>query len=233
LTIRAVFFDFGGTLLVMRRDRIFSKVLAEEGYQMDLGTIHSAYGSADPWWLSVYGARVMSPSETSEAYRALEERVFSALFPQADHLEAVRISRQVRKRWPELAHEVPPKLYPDAEPTLQRLKSRGYSLGLVSNAPADTRKTVETIGISKYLDTIAISGVVGYTKPNPEIFRVALKEVRASPAEAVHVGDVYEADVIGARNAGIEGILIDRDGTAERADCPRIGSLAELDKYLR
>jgi HAD superfamily hydrolase (TIGR01549 family) len=228
LRIRAVFFDLGGTLLVMRRDRIFQRVLMEERREMDLEKIHSAYLSAEPQWLSFYGSKVLTPDQTVEAYQELDQKVFSTLFPDESNVEAMRVSRLVRERWPELESEIPLVLYPDAEPTLARLRADGFSMGLISNAPADTGRVVEALGISKYLDTVVISGVVGYTKPHPEIFRIALRDAEVTPGEAVHVGDLYEADVVGAQNAGIEGILIDRDDSRPGLDCPRIGSLSEV-----
>jgi len=74
---------------------------------------------------------------------------------------------------------------------------------------------------------------VGYTKPHPEIFRIALREVGVEASEAVHVGDLYEADVMGARNAGMKGILVDRDGTQRSSDCPRVRSLPEIYQFIR
>jgi HAD superfamily hydrolase (TIGR01549 family) len=230
---KVVFFDLGGTLLVMRRDRIFRRVLEEEGYRTGLDAVHSTYTKEETRWLSTYGDRVMTPSETTDAYRNLDEKVFSALFPSERRSEAIRVSKQVRKRWPELEHEIPLELYPDVDPTLGRLKRDGYSMGLVSNAPADTGRVVEALGLSKYLDSVVISGVVGYSKPNPKIFTIALDEVGAAPAEAVHVGDLYEADIVGARNAGIRGLLIDRDATNQELDCPRLKSLGEVYSFLK
>ncbi len=230
---KAVFFDLGGTLLIMRRDRIFRRVLQEEGREVPLERIHSAYLAAEPWWLSYYGQQVLTPEQTSDAYRHLDQKVFSSLFPDQSESEALRVSRLVRKRWPELESEIPLALYPDAEPTLARLAGDGYSLGLISNAPADTGRAVETLGLLKYLDPVVISGVVGYTKPHPEIFRIALKGAGVNADEAVHVGDLYEADVVGARNAGILGILIDRDGSHPESDCPRIKSLSEIYTHLQ
>jgi len=230
---RAVFFDLGGTLLVMRRDRIFQKVLLEEGRPVELNKIHSAYLKVEPSWLSVYGAKVLSSDETEEAYRNLDQMVFSALYPDEREPEALRISKLVRRRWPELETEIPLKLYSDVEPTLRRLARDGYSLGLISNAPADTRKAVEALGLTKYLGTIVISGVVGYTKPHPEIFRIALREAGVEARASVHVGDLYEADIVGARNAGMEGILIDRDGFLSNVDCPLVKSLSEVYLHIR
>ena len=230
---KAVFFDLGGTLLVMRRDRIFGKVLGEEGYSVSPGAVHSTYAKVESWWISTYGGNVMSPAETADAYRDLDEKAFSAIFPNASHSEALRVSKQVRKRWPELEHEIPLELYPDVDRTLSRLKRNGYSMALVSNAPADTGRVVERLGLSKYLNSVIISGAVGYSKPNPKIFDIALREVGVAPTEAVHIGDLYEADIVGARNAGIQGLLIDRDGTNRGLDCPSLRNLEEVFSFLK
>jgi putative hydrolase of the HAD superfamily len=232
LSIKAVFFDLGGTLLVMRRDRIFRRVLSEEGREANLERIHSAYMNAESWWLSTFGDRVMTPEQTNEAYRALDEKTFTSLYPNEDHGEAVRISKLVRKRWPELESEIPLELYPDVEPTLTKLAKDGYFLGLISNAPPDTARVVEVLGLRKYLGSVVISGDVGYTKPHPEIFRIALREAGVNPIDALHVGDFYEADIIGARNAGIKGLLIDREGSQVSLDCPRMKSLDDVFHYL-
>jgi HAD superfamily hydrolase (TIGR01549 family) len=232
LTTRAVFFDLGGTLLVMRRDRIFRRVINDGGRDAPVDAIHSAYMGLEPWWLSTYSGATMSPEQTDDAYRHLDQRVFAELFPDASREEAANTSKLVRSRWQELAKDIPLELFSDVEPTLATLSKQGYSLGLISNATADTRRTVSTLGLDRFLATVVISGVVGYTKPNPEIFRIALKEAGAKAEEGVHVGDVYEADVVGARNAGMKGVLIDRTGLQSPKDCPRITSLEQIFSHL-
>ncbi len=216
----------------MRRDRIFRKVLSELGRDVELEKAHAAYINVESWWLSVYGNRILSPVETSEAYRDLDAKVFLSLFPGESSEEADRVSRVARSRWPELEKTVPLELYPDAQPTLSWLAEARYIMALVSNAPPDTAKVVEELGLRKYIPHIVISGVVGYSKPHPEIFRIALKQAGVEPGQTVHVGDLYESDVVGARNAGIKGILLDREGTAAGLDCPIIKTLADLHNFL-
>jgi HAD superfamily hydrolase (TIGR01549 family) len=225
---KAVFFDLGGTLLIMRRDKIFHKVLAEEQREVSLESVHSAYIKVESRRLSVFGNRAISPEETNEAYRQKDVRVFKELFPDETSEEAERMSWVVRARWPQLEKTIPFEMYPDSEPLLKRLAGDGFALGLVSNAPPDTAKVVADLGLHRYIGTIVISGIVGFSKPHPEIFRMALRQAGVEPHETIHVGDVYDSDVVGARNAGIQGVLIDREGRQSGLDCPRISNLHEV-----
>lgn len=232
MVARAVFFDLGGTLLVMRRDKIISRILSDAGCPAGPEQVHLAYTRVEPTWLGIYGERTMTGPETEEAYRRIDAMIIGDLFPQRTKDEVDRLSLLTRRRWPEVQNTIPLELYSDAIPTLERLRADGYKLGLVSNAPPDTRKVIDSLGLPQYLPVIVVSGVVGFSKPNPEIFKIALNQVGTEPSEAVHVGDLYDADVIGARNAGIQGILIDRDGSQARDDCPTIASLDEVYKFL-
>lgn len=229
---RAVFFDFGGTLLVMRRDRIISKILREAGYPVTPRDVRGAYFRAEPRWLLTYGNRKSTPEEAAESYRVLDTMVFSLLHPDKEKAEADRVSLLMRGMWSSIQRTIPLELYPDAAPTLRRLGDDGYKLALVSNAPPDTLETVDALGLTELIPVIVVSGLVGVSKPNPEIFRIALRRSGVEPGEAVHVGDLYEADVRGARNAGVDGILLDRDGAYGETDCPKISGLGGVHDYL-
>ena len=154
------------------------------------------------------------------------------LFPGESTEVARRISALARKMWLEVEKTVPLELYQDVVPTLNRLRDDGYTLGLISNAPPETVNVIDSLGLPRYLPVIIVSGVVGYSKPNPEIFKIALSAAGVEPEESIHVGDIFEADVLGARNAGIQGVLIDREGTQARIDCPKIAELAEVYRFL-
>ncbi len=223
-----VFFDLGGTLMVMRRDRVFHRVLAEERIDVSLEAVHAAYLNVEAGWLAVYGNKAITPEETEEAYRRKDAQAFLALFPDADQATADAVSKRSRERWPELEKAVPRELYPDAEPVLRRLSDDGYAMALVSNAPPETDRVVDELGLRRYIGTVVISGAVGFSKPHPEIFRIALRLSGADADRTVHVGDVYESDVVGARNAGIRGVLIDREGRQAERECARITGLDQV-----
>jgi len=109
------------------------------------------------------------------------------------------------------------KLEEDALLTLEKLRSAGYRMGVISNAAddADVQTLVDNAGIRGYLDFVLSSAACGIRKPNPRIFEVGLEHWGLAPGEAVVVGDTLGADILGARNAEIYSIWITR-----RADKP-------------
>ncbi len=69
------------------------------------------------------------------------------------------------------------------------------------------------------LDFVVDSGAVGVEKPDPAIFRIALERAGVSAAEAMHVGDLFPVDVVGARRAGLEPVLLDPLGRYADRGC--------------
>jgi putative hydrolase of the HAD superfamily len=69
----------------------------------------------------------------------------------------------------------------------------------------------------------------GVEKPDPRLFQIGLERAGAQAATTLHVGDFYSIDVLGARAAGLQAVLVDSAGLYPDADCPRIRSLAELE----
>lgn len=86
---------------------------------------------------------------------------------------------------------------------LSELQERGYRLHVLSNNSSILPLQLELIGTTDYFDTISWSEEMGVEKPDPRIFALALERIGASAAEAVYVGDSVEADVEGARGAGV------------------------------
>lgn len=98
-------------------------------------------------------------------------------------------------------------LYVDVRPTLVRL-GRHYTLGAITNGNAD----VTRLGLGGLFDFALSAADVGASKPDPAIFRAALTRLGAAPGAVVHVGDDAEADVGGARAAGLRAVWVNREG---------------------
>ena len=121
------------------------------------------------------------------------------------------------------------ELVPDnVVPTLSALKARGLTLVVVSNANGTLRAHMDRVGLSQWFDCIIDSCDEGVEKPDPRIFHAALARVNADPATTIHIGDLYQVDVVGARAAGLRGVLLDETGLHPDVDCPRLRSLSDL-----
>jgi len=114
---------------------------------------------------------------------------------------------------------------PEAEAALRLLAERGVGAAVISNSNGSVRSILTDLGLAKHLDFVLDSAEVGIEKPDPRIFRIGLERAGVDPDEAVHVGDLYSVDVLGARAAGIEGILLDPAACWGERDCPKVPGL--------
>ena len=111
------------------------------------------------------------------------------------------------------------KADPEAEAALGRVKRAGLVAGVISNSNGSVRSILEATGLVRYLDFVLDSSVVGVEKPDRRIFELALQEAGVASSEAIYVGDLYSVDVLGARAAGIDAILLDPRGLWGPRDC--------------
>jgi len=117
-------------------------------------------------------------------------------------------------------------------PVLDALRARGLRLVVVSNANGTLLAHMERLGLTGRFDYILDSQDEGVEKPDPRFFEIALARSRARKETTIHVGDLYYVDVIGARHAGLRGVLLDEANLRPDADCPRVQSLAALVKDI-
>ena len=108
---------------------------------------------------------------------------------------------------------------PGAADGLASLRHLGLVVGCISNSNGTVAELLADVGLAGSLDFIVDSGVVGVEKPDPEIFRIALRRAAVMAEEAMHVGDLYPVDVIGARRAGLEPVLLDPLGRYGERGC--------------
>jgi FMN phosphatase YigB (HAD superfamily) len=111
---------------------------------------------------------------------------------------------------------------------LARARTAGLRIGVVSNSEGRLRSVFERIGLLPYLDVVVDSHLEGVQKPDPEIFRRALARLDLAPDRAIYAGDIPEVDVLGARGAGMEGVLVDAFDDYAGTHWPRVASVAEL-----
>jgi putative hydrolase of the HAD superfamily len=100
----------------------------------------------------------------------------------------------------------------DAPAALQKLKSKGYHLGIFSNAgdDKDVQQLIESFGVRPHFDFVLTSAACYYRKPHARAFEIALAQWNISPGEAVMVGDTLMADIYGAHQLGMQTIWLTR-----------------------
>lgn len=115
---------------------------------------------------------------------------------------------------------------------LPALQESGFTLGLVSNRGKPYEDEIRELGLEKYFVFSLAAGQVDSWKPDPGIFKHALKQVKLKPEQTMYIGDNYFADVIGARRAGLLPVLYDPKGLFHEPGCPVITSFKELTAIL-
>lgn len=118
--------------------------------------------------------------------------------------------------------------FDDASVALRGLRSRGVRLVVVSNWDWSLHEVLERVGLAPLLDGVVTSAEVGFRKPAREVFERALTVAGVPAGRAMHIGDTFDEDVLGARAAGIEAVLIRRGAGTVDADVRTVATLAEL-----
>ncbi len=230
--IKAVFFDLYQTLVRYEppREEIETGVLKKFGIETTPAALVRPIIVADEFIYNEIARQPLS-ARTNEEKFALYARYQTILLREAGIAYDAKVIPSLLAAMQKSAMDL--VLFDDVIPALTDLKSRDLILGLISNIEQNMTATLTKLGLPAWLDIIITSLEAGASKPKPEIFQKALERARVKPAEALYIGDQYQVDVLGARGAGMRGILIDRnDYYKDITDCPRIKSLAGVAGYL-
>ncbi len=214
-----VFFDVGGTLVSASPapTEIFRGALAKRGHLLEPETVSRLLRSPD---LIVTLIQPMVRGRETEFYRSVNARLVEHMGLQADDAALDDIHAFFER-------EVVYRPYPEAVRVLRALRSAGFRTGVISNFSHRLPGILESLGLAEQLDTVTYSFEAGAEKPHPKIFRTALARAGASPERVLMVGDSFEADYLGARNAGLHAVLLCRDQQAPEP-CPTVRSLEDL-----
>lgn len=213
MTLQAVFFDVGNTLLFPYPSvpHVVREVLADEGHIHDLTAIDAYMPLVDAYYEDRYRTDDTfwtDECETSEVWIGMYSLLCRKLGIDDG---AERIARRV---YDEFGDPDRWKAYDDVEPAFARLKSRGLGVGIISNWDNRLAGLLDGLGLGKYIDTVVSSANVGLHKPDPRIFELACERLGVATQDAAHVGDHHYADILGAEAVGMIPVLIDRwDGT--------------------
>jgi putative hydrolase of the HAD superfamily len=209
--VRAVLFDYGGTLAFFKRpdaaligayERISSRLLAGG---------HAA-PTAQELLRDVHD-RVEAEFLRHRQTGTLEEIDLVAVARDAYAAAGLTLTDQVLDDVLRIEQEAwweGVRVNPDAAPTLEVLRSAGLKVGVCSNAPYRARSLHDQlghVGLRDHLDSATFSAEVGWCKPDSRMFIAALRPLRAEPSEAVMVGDSEHDDIAGAHGVGMRAVL--------------------------
>jgi HAD superfamily hydrolase (TIGR01509 family) len=201
VSLRAVLFDAGNTLLYLDYPRLARGIAAATGISLT-GAALAAHGRE--------AATMLERGDTTDRERAsryLEQLFLLAGVPPAQ-LDLVRDTLLALHRERHLWGGV----HPGTALALDRLLQAGFRLAVVSNSDGRAEEGLVAAGLRDRFELVVDSQLVGFEKPDPRIFAYALRMMDLTPSEALYVGDLYEVDVVGARRAGMDVILLDPEG---------------------
>jgi putative hydrolase of the HAD superfamily len=219
--VKAIFFDVGNTLLFPNRERIHAP-LTKRGILLDADLLRDLECRTK----NQFDGMMTTNGSTDHSFWWL---FYSQLFSEIGlHDNAIRdqLVASIRNsgNWDTIR--------PGTAEQLRDIGKR-YPIAVISNADGRIEDVLRRCGIARCFRTITDSGLVGFEKPHPEIFRQARKSMNAAPEESLYVGDVYSVDYLGATGAGMQAVLMDIPGAYRDKGVSRVESLEELQTVLR
>jgi len=238
--LRAVIFDLGGTLMYERSswhditaqgDEALTRYLIDQGMELNLSTFPVEFRRRLGEYFSQREKDLLETSYTFVLIELLKDKGYTNLPDDVIRKALDSLFSITQTNW---------VLEEDAQHTLKKLEKNGYRMGLISNAgdDQDVHQLVRRFGIASYFDFILTSAACSYRKPHPRIFELAIANWYFLPSETVMVGDNLDADIRGAKSAGLYAVWINRRAGSSSEDQPRVqpdatvSTLSELPALL-
>ena len=205
---KAIFFDAAGTLFYLPRGvgYHYALVASELGLKWDSTKLDRAFNNA---WNAMPSRQAIDgprPDDDKGWWRDLVEFVLKDVAPSMSELDRDNFFEIIYEHFAEAGVW---ELYPEVLEVLETLSPR-FQLAVISNFDGRLRMILEQLGVSKFFKQVFVSSEIGCDKPDPEIFRRALKSIRLQPNEILHVGDDPERDWKAATQAGLSIFQLER-----------------------
>ena len=212
--LKTIFFDAVGTLFYLTKTAgdHYALVGREVGLTLDARQLDCAFFAA--WERMPSRAPIDGPRENDDKgwWRELVDLVLDQVAPSLSEFDRDNFFEIAYEHFAEAGAW---ELYPEVIDVLEKLRPR-FQLAVVSNFDRRLRFILEHLGISKYFAYVFISSEIGADKPDPEVFRRALKFIDVKPNEVLHVGDDSERDWKAASEAGLSIFRLDRQKNSLR-----------------
>jgi putative hydrolase of the HAD superfamily len=206
--LKAIFFDAVGTLFRLTKTvgDHYGYVGREVGLDLNPQNLERAFHAA--WEKMPQRAAIDGPRENDDKgwWRELVDLVLEQVAPALSEFD--------RDNFFEIAYEHFAEagvweIYPEVPGVLEQLRRR-FQLAVISNFDGRLRLILQHLGVSKFFSRVFISSELGADKPDPEIYRRALKLIDRKPTEVLDVGDDPQRDWEAASAAGLSVFRLDR-----------------------
>jgi putative hydrolase of the HAD superfamily len=225
--IEAVFFDAGETLLTPNPSwsELSVEVLRERGHEVTVEQMREAWRHGGQHFINAADEGFMF-SVTAEDSHHFWTTLYHDMLEHL-HIDDHEAAEILYRTFSDPMNYM---LFSDAVPTVTALKERGLTLGVISNFESWLAKLLDHLEIRDLFTVVAISGDLGWEKPDPKIFTWAMDQAGVGAASSLHVGDSPNFDAQPAHDLGMTGVLLDRHGrwTDLEAPYPTISTLGEL-----
>jgi HAD superfamily hydrolase (TIGR01509 family) len=222
--IDTVFLDVGNTLISIDFDWVAAE-LAARRFTCEAEALRRAEAAARPGYSHrLFVERIPEGSDLFRMYLQvmLEKLEVTAALAPAD-LEALTTDLRIVLRPDGRASSLWKMVMPRVPAALGRLRDLGLKLVVVSNSDGTVEQSLIAAGLRPYFHAVVDSAIAGYEKPDPRIFTHALGIAGSHPDRTLHVGDIYHADIVGARDAGIHAVMLDPfENWTTVNDCERV-----------
>lgn len=232
MMVDAILFDVGATLLhpCPSVEETFARIAGERGHGLTVQDVEPHMPAMEAFYEAEYlrDGDFWCSHEGSVAIWLDQYRYLSHALGIVQDAEGM--AQAVHEAYRRADHWQP---YPDVLPCLKGLKEEGAVLAVVSNWDAELESLLRDLRLLPYFDLVISSANVGYRKPDPIIFELALERLNIASSNAIHVGDRPDADGDGASAAGIHPLIIDRDGSEINCGYERLRTLAEVSRLMK
>jgi putative hydrolase of the HAD superfamily len=231
-SIRTVFFDAGFTLLQPHPSfsEIYQQVCRNLSLHIDMEKLTRQIEIAEDFYLSHIRSHPYTWADDQAITTFWIEYYAHILRPFLEEPDEKHLYRFAAVMNEEFSKHTSWQVYADVYETLDTLQSRGYTLGVVSDWGISLGPILSKLKLIKYFDCVIISATARQAKPSPTLYDLALQRTNSIADYALHIGDSYINDVIGARTVGITPVLLDRAHRIQEKtlDCLLVHSLIEL-----
>ena len=216
--------DAGNTLVFLAHEAV-ADIVTSHGPPIDARVLVRQEGVAKRRYEALMAAGVSHEDGWGLYLRALLEAGGMEAEIARSMIAPLRRAHDVFNLW----RRVPP----GTAEALRRARATGMRVAVVSNSEGKLPELFERVGLGPHIELVVDSHHEGVRKPDPELFRRALARLGVDAAQSVYLGDIPGVDVVGARAAGIDAVLVDPLGFYGGYEgAPVVASVAEYVERL-